>query len=94
MSYRIEHHDLDGDGERPCRVYPMPATAPGAFWSAVTDVPCPSCPSGMVRWAEDGYVAGYRICDACGRHFLAAGDHAAPMLIRVGDRRSKRGARP
>ena len=90
MRYHIETHDLDGEGERRCRVYYLPPVAPGAYWSAVTDVLCPCCPSGTIRWAEAGYVAGHRICDDCGRHFLAAGDHTAPALIRVGTRRSRR----
>jgi hypothetical protein len=39
-------------------------------WEAITDVPCMfrRC-SGTIRWAENGYVPGYRICDACGRHY-------------------------
>lgn len=39
-------------------------------WDQITDVPCffRSC-SGTLRWAENGYVPGYRICDKCGRHY-------------------------
>jgi hypothetical protein len=84
--YRIERRDLDGRGPTRVRAYDLPAK--GDFWASVTDVPCPSCP-GTVRWAEAGYVPGYRICDACGRHFLAAGTAAAPLLLRVGSRRSR-----
>ncbi|OFW37671.1 MAG: hypothetical protein A3J29_06260 [Acidobacteria bacterium RIFCSPLOWO2_12_FULL_67_14b] len=60
------------------------------YWSAVTDVPCPAdaC-TGTIRWAEAGYVPGYRICDGCGRHYQADGTAAAPVLLRVGSRRSR-----
>ena len=88
---RYEMRDLDGQGMRRCAVYDVPAEGgpvPG-YWGAVTDVPCPvaSC-DGLVRWAEAGYVPGYRICGTCGRHYLASGTAAAPTLIRVGSRRS------
>lgn len=100
---RIEHHNLDGRGSRPTRVYDLPAcTAPvysgqgdtiigqtPDYWPAVTDVPCPICPDGTIRWAEAGYVPGYRICDGCGRHFLAGGTGEAPTLMRMGTRRDK-----
>ena len=63
----------------------MQPTGPRQYWPAVTDVPCPAprC-AGIIRWAEAGYVPGYRICDGCGRHFLAAGHADAPTLLRVG----------
>lgn len=101
---RIEHHNLDGRGERRTRVYDMtPLTQPvysgvtpdlvvGAvpdYWAAVTDVPCPCCGTGTIRWAEAGYVPGYRICDGCGRHYLAGGTGEAPTLMRMGSRRSR-----
>jgi hypothetical protein len=38
-------------------------------WASVTDVPCLYKCRGTLRWAENGYVPGYRICDACGRHY-------------------------
>jgi len=53
----------------------------GCGWEAVTDIPCPVCLTGVVRWAEAGYVPGYRQCDSCGRQFLAtvqAGLREAP----------------
>lgn len=51
------------------------------FWAAVTDVPCPACLAGTIRWAEMGYVPGYRICDGCSRHFMAGGHDRAPTLV-------------
>src|SRR3990167_4559139 len=94
MSYRIERHDLHGQGKEDCEVYDMPPAdfirlwpdnRPGTEredWPAVTDVPCPidRC-TGKIRWAEAGYVPGYRICDECGRHFIAGGTPVAPTLI-------------
>ena len=42
-------------------------------WDMVTDIACivPGCP-GSLRWAEAGYVPGYRICDCCGSHYALA----------------------
>lgn len=100
LEYQIERHDLDGTGYRKTRVYDMlpvrieQSTWPTGtimmpdYWSAVTDVDCPCCEGGQVRWAEAGYVPGYRICDGCGRHFLSDGDSERPTLLRVGSRRS------
>ena len=87
---RIEMLDLDGCGPRRTRVCAVPRRRDGEYWPAVTDVPCPiaTC-GGQVRWAEAGYVPGYRICDRCGRHWLAAGNAEWPALIRVGSRRSR-----
>lgn len=86
--YVIVRRDHDGMGVKDVRSYPM-ASAPGDYWAAVTDVPCPcSGCDGMIRWAENGYVPGYRVCNMCGRHFLAGGDSSAPTLERVGSRRS------
>jgi len=89
MRYRIEQHNLDGQGTKPVRVYDMPRSTDenDPYWPAITDVPCPVCGSGTIRWAEAGYVPGYRICDECERHFLAKGNAAAPTLIRVGTRK-------
>ncbi len=91
---RYEMHNLDGRGQKRTRVYdmvPAPETLPGyrEYWPAVTDVPCPAkgC-TGNVQWAEAGHAPGYRICDACGRHYLAKGNAEAPTLVRVGSRRS------
>lgn len=78
---RIETHDLDGTGSRRVHVYDMPMVDPASYWGNVTDVQCPIC-RGTIRWAEAGYVPGYRICDSCGRHFIAGGDDGAPTLIR------------
>jgi hypothetical protein len=58
------------------------------YWPSVTNVERPICHSGVIRWAEAGFVPGYRICDGCDRHFLA--DHSengTPVLLRVGSRR-------
>lgn len=88
-TYRTEPHNLDGCGTKRVHVYDMPAGDPYDYWATVTDVPCPCCDTGKIRWAEAGYVAGYRICDGCGRHFLANGDAAKPTLLRVGSRRSR-----
>jgi len=77
--------DLDGCGPRRHRVYAMPATKMDHdYWSTVTDVACPreAC-QGIIRWAENGYVPGYRICDGCGAHFIAAGSAQAPTLIQA-----------
>lgn len=98
---RIEMHNLDGCGARRCHVYDLPPGPPVSgggqeahptaheYWPAVTDVPCP-CPgcTGTIRWAEEGYVPGYRICDGCRRHFVAKGTALAPTLVRCGVRRS------
>jgi hypothetical protein len=98
MKPRIEYHNLDGEGWRKTHVYDLPptpeidykgqATGRKDYWRSVTDVHCPidSC-EGLIRWAEAGYVAGYRICDRCGRHFQAEGTAEKPTLLRVGDRR-------
>lgn len=65
------------------------------YWSAVTDVPCP-CGQGRLRWAEAGYVPGWRECDACGRQYQAEGNAEAPRLelrrgpIRRGRARARR----
>lgn len=99
-AYRTEHHNLDGTGSKPCRVYDLspvtvhqddPPLDYKDYWRAVTDVTCPCCDGGIIRWAEAGNVSGYRICDGCGRHFVANGDKDKPSLIRVGQRRSKAG---
>lgn len=84
VKYTIRPENLDGRGARLTRVYAMPPHPD--YWLAVTDVPCPIC-RGTIRWAEAGYVAGYRICDTCHRHFQADGDAEGPELLRVGRRR-------
>lgn len=86
---RYEQHDLDGQGKRRCRVFDMsPNKSAVDAWASVTDVPCPvpKCP-GYVRWAEAGYVPGYRICDICRRHYLAWGTTDRPTLIQMPKRR-------
>jgi hypothetical protein len=96
---RIEHHNLDGKVRKACDVYDMPPSVEihrdhlgreqsyPEYWGAVTDVPCPipAC-SGTIRWAEAGYVPGYRVCDCCGRAFMAGGNADGPTLIRFGSR--------
>ena len=61
------------------RIIELPPVSMGRYWDAVTDVPCP-CGHGVIRWAEIGYVPGWRQCDGCGRHWIAMGDHEAPRL--------------
>jgi hypothetical protein len=78
---RYETRDL-GDGAKRQAVYDMPVANPNDYWQSVTDVPCPICPDGAIRWNEAGYVPGSRICDTCGRFFQAGGDSSTPTLIR------------
>lgn len=72
-------------------VYALLATHYG--WQTITDVPCffRHC-SGTIRWAENGYVPGYRICDKCGRHYQfclsSAREHITKRSIRPNGRRS------
>lgn len=75
----------DGLGERPHRWYALRCRDPRDYWRSVTDVPCPfpRC-HGVVRWAEAGHVPGYRICDRCGRHYLAKGTVGEPALLVLG----------
>jgi hypothetical protein len=68
----------DDRGPRRTRVYAMPGAD---YWGAVTDVPCPACDAGTIRWHEAGYVPGYRICDGCGRHWQASGERGHRVLI-------------
>ena len=58
---------LGGEACHPVAHYEVP----GSGWGSVTDIPCPVCADGTLRWAEAGYVPGYRICDRCARHYLA-----------------------
>lgn len=89
VTYTIARHNLDGHGATPTRVYAV-APVGGEYWPAVTDIPCVAdgC-GGTIRWAEAGYAPGYRICDQCGRHYMASGTVTAPTLLRVGSRRSR-----
>jgi hypothetical protein len=98
ISYRIILKNLDGLGPRRVRVYDMPVvevpTKLGGkpvmmayYWASITDRPCPAGCGGTVRWAEAGYVPGYRICDGCGRHYLAGGTADAPTLMLMVRRR-------
>lgn len=74
-------------------VYAILGTPRG--WGAITDVPCffRAC-AGTLRWAENGYVPGYRICDTCGRHYeltrLGRETGLIPRSIRPNGRRSSR----
>ena len=94
--YRIEYHNLDGTGSRRTRVYDLapvrfslecdPHQMTWDYWGSVTDIPCPCCCGGIIRWAEAGYVPGYRMCDLCGRHFMADGHGDQPRLLLMGGR--------
>lgn len=57
-------------------------------WESITDVPCPckDC-DGILRWAEAGYVPGYRICDGTKHHHHFALDGG--KLVEQRDRREK-----
>ena len=41
-------------------------------WALTTGIVCPACGEGVLMWAENGYVPGYRICSYCGRGWDAA----------------------
>lgn len=84
--FTIRQLNTDGTGQRPHRVYPLPSLSDTDYWISVTDVPCPSCKKGTVRWHESGYVPGYRRCDKCKNHFLAKGKTQTPELIVMGRR--------
>jgi len=40
-------------------------------WALIAILPCPACGSGRLVWAEAGHVPGWRVCDHCGREWLA-----------------------
>ena len=40
-------------------------------WELIAILPCPACGSGRLVWAEDGNVPGWRVCDNCGREWMA-----------------------
>lgn len=71
------HH---GNGDEPCTVYHLASRDPHNYWASMTDIPCPLRCGGTLRWAEAGYVPGYRICDKCNGHFLASGDNKRPNV--------------
>ena len=81
----VETHNLHGIGDRRHTVFVLPGRSDSRqeydYWALVTDVPCPCCVTGTIRWHEAGYVPGYRICDGCHRNFLARGDMRHPKLI-------------
>ena len=54
-AFRVEMLNTDGSGHRHHRVYDV--TTGTDYWSAVTDVQCPACGSGVIRWAEAGSAA-------------------------------------
>lgn len=80
-----ENHNMHGTGSKRCKVFVLPIKTRRDFWANVTNVRCPACHEGIIRWHEAGYVPGYRICDSCGRTFLAAGaitnDRSTTKLI-------------
>jgi hypothetical protein len=81
----VEYHNMHGTGTRRHTVFVLPGRTDSKqewdYWSLVTDVPCPCCPTGTIRWHEAGYVPGWRICDGCKRTFMASGDMSHPKLI-------------
>lgn len=81
----VESHNMHGIGHRRHAVFVLPGRTDSKqewdYWSLVTDVPCPCCPTGTIRWHEAGYVPGWRICDGCKRTFQASGDMRHPKLI-------------
>jgi hypothetical protein len=77
---RKEVADL-GDGSKSHVVYDMPMLDPHDYWASVTDVPCPACHTGKIRWHEAGYVPGSRICDGCGKFFQARGTVADGITL-------------
>ena len=79
--WQLVDADTDGQGSRKHRLYWLRSRSLRDYWRSVTDVRCPSCLAGKVRWAEAGYVPGYRVCDRCGTHFLARGNAENPQLL-------------
>ncbi len=80
----FESHNLHGTGSKRCKVFILKIRSRRDYWANVTNVGCPACGTGVIRWHEAGYVPGYRICDSCGRNFLASGaitDEKLPKLI-------------
>ena len=47
-------------------------------WTLATILSCPACGAGRLRWAEAGYVPGYRVCDRCGRGWTVSPKQGAP----------------
>ena len=84
----LSREDIDGCGVRARRLYFVPVRSRASIWASVTNVACPSCGRGRVRWAEAGYVPGYRICDCCHRHFLTRGTAAKPALLTTGRKKA------
>ena len=80
----------EGDGARKHAVYDMPIRNRKDYWSNVTDVTCPVCQNGTIRWNEAGFVPGSRICDRCGRFFQAHGSISSGSITLVRDKRFDR----
>jgi len=78
-----ENHNLRGTGQQRCKVFVLRNKSLRDYWANVTNVRCPACHEGIIRWHEAGFVPGYRICDGCGRTFLArsTAERATPALI-------------
>src|ERR1700736_1712597 len=61
----VEPHNLHGTGDRRHTVFVLPDRGDRQneydYWALVTDVPCPACSDGTIRWHEAGYVPGYRM---------------------------------
>ena len=89
---RYEIYNL-GDGSKRHAVYEMPTLDLNNYWASVTDVPCPVCPDGTIRWNEGGYVAGSRICDGCGRFFQAHGSVGSGITLMRDARFDRKGER-
>lgn len=84
---RRADYDPDGTGARPHTVHDMPpiyvVPSHPDYWEAVTDVPCPCCAAGTVRWGEARHGPYLRACDGCDQVYVAGGSAEAPILIEV-----------
>jgi hypothetical protein len=80
MSRTIEYNP-DGCGSRTHICHEVENT--GDYWASVTDIDCPVCDDGIVRWDEAGYVPGHRTCDKCHVHFMAKELSGQPILIQL-----------
>ncbi len=82
-NFELRSFDFNGLGPEQHRTWTQAPVGPCRYWEAVTDVPCPVCDTGRVRWAEAGRVPGSRECDGCGAEFQAVGDTDNPALAEL-----------